>query len=332
MRIFTKKVKKIIMKPMIKTDKKSLKYRIGLIAVCGVVAAGCLYAVSRSYDPLARYPYATAENRDVILTYLDADDIDYLITSQLEPEEFLPFISLPEFDVHNARLYTQAMAIQPEDASAVVHFVNRYRDQLEGADLKTLLSNYSYQDLSSWFDQNEEDTLIADPTDMLAIPGPGQSVWTYVPADLVLTDHVYLNSEAAQAFSAMARDYGRVMESDPLQAEMGYMSYEDAARLYEQYPDRVFKAGENELQLGYTVGVEGLSSWLAKDSGELSESEQELADWLKENAWRYGFVVRYPQGKESVTGHVYNPFLLRFVGTDNARKLYENGQVLEELS
>lgn len=331
MPVFTKKVKKIIMKPMMKLDKKTLKYRIGLICVCAVTAAGCLYAVSRSYDPLARYPYATEENRDVILMYLDENDIDYLVTSQLEPEEFLPFITLPEFDVHNARLYTQAMAVQPEEGSMIVHFINRYRDELDGLDLQALLKNYSYQDLSTWFDMEQEDQLIAEPSDMLALPGPGRSVWTYVPRDLVMTDHVYLNSEAAGAFQAMARDYGRIMETDPFTAEAGYMSYEDAARLYEQYPDKVLPAGENELQLGYTVGVEGVMDWLENEDGQVDDDAKELADWLKENAWRYGFVVRYPEDKEKETGHKYDPFLVRYVGADNARKLYENNQVLEEL-
>ena len=316
-----------------KTDKISLKYRIALISVCVIVAGGCLYAVSRTYDPLARYPYATSENRDLILNYLDEDDIDYIITSQMEPDEFIPFISQPEFDIHNARMYTQAMAVQQESPAAIVHFVNTYKDQLKEAGLKELLTNWSYQDLAAWYDLGSEDVLITNPGDINAMPGIGNSVWRYVPANLKRIGDIYLASEAAEAFEKMADDYGKVMETDPLKAVIGYLSYEDAQKLYEKYPDFVLPAGENELQLGYSVGLEGIEGWIASDGREvLSEKQQEMIDWLKENAWRYGFIIRYPEGRENETGHKYDPCLLRYVGREKARTLYESGKSLEQLS
>ena len=58
-------------------SKKELRARILLIVVCLAVGLYCLYSMDKSYDPLARYPYTTDENRDVLLKYLDSDDIDY---------------------------------------------------------------------------------------------------------------------------------------------------------------------------------------------------------------------------------------------------------------
>ena len=48
------------------------------------------------------------------------------------------------------------------------------------------------------------------------------------------------------------------------------------------------------------------------------------------NAHLYGFIVRYPQGKEGVTGYIWEPWHLRYVGTDLAATLYSSGQTLEE--
>ena len=61
---------------LILISKKELRARILLIVVCLVVGLYCLYSMDKSYDPLARYPYTTDENRDVLLKYLDSDDID----------------------------------------------------------------------------------------------------------------------------------------------------------------------------------------------------------------------------------------------------------------
>lgn len=52
--------------------------------------------------------------------------------------------------------------------------------------------------------------------------------------------------------------------------------------------------------------------------------------WVKDNAHNYGFVVRYPEGKEAITGYQFEPWHLRFVGEDLAQDLYDASQTLEE--
>ena len=48
--------------------------------------------------------------------------------------------------------------------------------------------------------------------------------------------------------------------------------------------------------------------------------------------YKYGFIIRYPKGKESITGYIYEPWHIRYVGTDISSKLYNNGNwiTLEE--
>ena len=49
-----------------------------------------------------------------------------------------------------------------------------------------------------------------------------------------------------------------------------------------------------------------------------------------QNSWRYGFILRYPTGKSSITGIIYEPWHYRYLGRDMARDVYESGLCLEE--
>ena len=55
-----------------------------------------------------------------------------------------------------------------------------------------------------------------------------------------------------------------------------------------------------------------------------------LSFWLKENAWKYGFILRYPEGKEEITGYIFEPWHYRYFGKEEAQKIYESGLTVEE--
>jgi D-alanyl-D-alanine carboxypeptidase len=57
-----------------------------------------------------------------------------------------------------------------------------------------------------------------------------------------------------------------------------------------------------------------------------------ILDWLSANASKYGFILRYPEGKSDITGYIFEPWHFRYVGKDLAEKLYQNGEwiTLEE--
>ena len=52
--------------------------------------------------------------------------------------------------------------------------------------------------------------------------------------------------------------------------------------------------------------------------------------WVAENAHRFGFIIRYPQGRTAETGYEYEPWHLRYVGVDAATYIYENNLILED--
>ena len=59
------------------------------------------------------------------------------------------------------------------------------------------------------------------------------------------------------------------------------------------------------------------------------ETDPEIK-WLLKNAYKYGFILRYPKDKENITGYSYEPWHYRFVGIKLAKMLYKNNLTLEE--
>ncbi len=102
------------------------------------------------------------------------------------------------------------------------------------------------------------------------------------------------------------------------------LSRRDAEAVVESYSARP----------GYSEHQTGLCADLITDSmgGQLTEAfeETEAFLWLRENAYRFGFILRYPKGKEAVTGYTYEPWHYRFVGREAATDMHLSGLALEE--
>ena len=83
----------------------------------------------------------------------------------------------------------------------------------------------------------------------------------------------------------------------------------------------VARPGHSEHQTG-----------LAMDINSLEQSWGETADgiWLAAHCAEYGFILRYPQGKEDITGYMYEPWHVRYLGIDLATAITDSGLTLEE--
>lgn len=97
--------------------------------------------------------------------------------------------------------------------------------------------------------------------------------------------------------------------------ELGY-SKKEATSLTNNYAAR---PGYSEHETG-----------LAADINSADGDSRKLYEWLKDNAYRYGFILRYPKGKEDITGIEYEPWHYRYVGTEAAEYIYHNDMTLEE--
>lgn len=164
----------------------------------------------------------------------------------------------------------------------------------------------------------------------------------YVPTDLVTVDVPVVNSEgsnqlrqiASQALTNLfeaAENNGHI-----LYADSGFRSYQTQEVLYNTYVERSGQAeadrysaqpGKSEHQTGLTMDVtsDAVGRQLVQSFGETDEGI-----WIRENAHRYGFIVRYPEGKEEITGYMYEPWHLRFLGIALATEIYESGLTYEE--
>ena len=109
----------------------------------------------------------------------------------------------------------------------------------------------------------------------------------------------------------------RVMASD------ASLTYDEA---YEIAATVVAIPGASEHNTGLTVDI------CAVDFQMLIEEYEETdeAQWLRENCYRYGFILRYPKGKEDVTGIIYEPWHFRYVGVEAATEIMQRGITLEE--
>jgi len=161
----------------------------------------------------------------------------------------------------------------------------------------------------------------------------------YVPANLKpLPDYLktsgemYLRAEALEHLRKMAD--AAAEDGVTLQVASAYRSYDTQKYIFEDYASRhgekeanrfSARPGQSEHQLGTTVDFGGT----AKDfSAAFAETDQ--GRWLKENAYRYGFVMSYPEGKEHITGYIYEPWHYRYIGVDEAMRWKESGLTLNE--
>ena len=103
----------------------------------------------------------------------------------------------------------------------------------------------------------------------------------------------------------------------------GGMSYMDAYNLASQ---AVTVPGSSEHQIGLAVDIV-TDGYTTLDEGF---GDTPAGKWLYENSADYGFILRYPKGKENITSIEYEPWHFRYVGVEAARVITDNGMCLEE--
>lgn len=110
----------------------------------------------------------------------------------------------------------------------------------------------------------------------------------------------------------------------------GFRSYATQAQLYQSYVNQEGQAAADRYSArpGYSEHQTGLAFDVIGTDGQLVE-DSSAAQWLLEHAPDYGFVVRYPRGKESITGYMHEEWHLRYIGKE-AKDIAASGLTLEE--
>ena len=165
----------------------------------------------------------------------------------------------------------------------------------------------------------------------------------YIPSNLVTVDNPYyhpsfddgkllLTSDTLEAFNKMNND--ATYNGIPLFVESGYRSYEYQEKLLNYYLSTLGDEAYNRVAI---PGTSEHQTGLCFDAATLIEgiydtdiNEDSLAyKYLLENSYRFGFILRYPKGKEKITMYQFEPWHYRYVG-DIAKYIMTNHITLEE--
>lgn len=195
------------------------------------------------------------------------------------------------------------------------------------------------------FDKNQFS--LTDPSSLWVIANKQRPLQpkTYTPDDLVVPDiplrltakddEMKLRKPAAEALKSM---YNSAKASGlTLMVSSGYRSYSYQVDLYNYYVTQQGQAtadtqsarpGYSEHQTGLAVDIEPASR---KCEVETCFGDTPEGQWVAANAYKYGFVIRYQKDKQAVTGYIYEPWHLRYVGKSLAEELHKAGNpTLEE--
>lgn len=169
-----------------------------------------------------------------------------------------------------------------------------------------------------------------------SVPENGITEPTYIDGILIANKTYALPSnyapgtdeEALAAFDEMQK--AAYADGCNIYISSGYRSYERQVEIYNRYVSQDGKEaadtyssrpGHSEHQTGLTFDLNSI---------DMSFADTPEGAWVAENCHKYGFIVRYPEGKEDITGYMYEPWHIRYLGVEKATEVYESGLCLEE--
>ena len=161
----------------------------------------------------------------------------------------------------------------------------------------------------------------------------------WAPDDLVMPDVPNNNGQPMRepAAAAIEQMYAAASaDGAPFVIASAYRPYEMQADLFQSYVNRdgVEAAETYSARPGHSEHQTGLVADVDDGSGcafEFCFGDTAAGRWIAENAYRYGFVVRYQEGQQEVTGYIYEPYHLRYIGEEAAKAMHEQGALtLEE--
>ena len=143
-----------------------------------------------------------------------------------------------------------------------------------------------------------------------------------------------VDDEANRAYIEMESAFPGSSDGSSIALNCSYRSFETQQSIWdssvvsnglEMTQKTVAPVGHSEHHTGLAFDTVGVPA-----DDDTSYGSKEAGIWLAQHAHEYGFIIRYPAGKESITGYSYEPWHLRYLGKEWAKKIYESGKCLEE--
>lgn len=305
------------------------------------------------------------ENLDLyklFIKYIDGDKCVDLVNAGIISEKNYGLVkrlsAYDDFNVDNLKAYLErlividdeqtAIKVVNEDIKANVYLIKRLSsdpyyilDNLNEyikyySKDKTTRENVEYVNTLSYLTYFE-DNFYSEPEKYGVLVNVNKFYYlgeTYNPDDLVeLGDYGYgsLRKVAYDAFVKMSDDAKK--EGVIFYATSSYRSYETQVKVYNRYlaideqsvvDTYSARPGFSDHQSGYTVDI------LKKGYDFDTFYQTDASQWLANNAYKYGFICRYPEGKDAVTGYKYEPWHYRYVGVEAASFIQETKITYDE--
>ena len=159
----------------------------------------------------------------------------------------------------------------------------------------------------------------------------------YAPNDIVSMSNSYaypknsIRSEVYEAFKEMSKKAKE--DGITLIVNSSYRDYDSQKRIYEEYENKkgqkyadsvAARPNYSEHQTGLALDI------FTPGAGMKTFENTDAFKWLSKNAYKYGFILRYPKDKENITGYDYEAWHYRFLGKDLAAKVFNSGLTFDE--
>lgn len=318
------------------------------------------------FQRIKRHGYSSAEAR-LMLERIPEDDLPSILRHAYLPS-LVEILQDPAFSTTHISNYLAIMTttdFTPEQIIALGNHVDFDQDEVYTSDKYDILmqpyylSNRRERYFVQLQSQTESSLTVPEivtlvnanrDRDYYAEPKPASTAQTtqmlvnkyyYLAPDyspeLVVLDAQYgspglqLDIETYAHFQEM---YAAALAADyQLYVTSAYRDYDDQVTVFDGYMMRMGEAdaleyaakpGFSEHQTGYALDI------FVPGATIDSFQDHPAAHWLAEHAHEYGFILRYPEGKENITGYNYEAWHYRYVGAEAANIIYDQGLTYEE--
>lgn len=258
-------------------------------------------------------------NLDLYLKYNDLSDyktITYLVNNHYFDNELTKDLLSDKFFILN----------NINDYLKYSEYLGSVRDLVEYVNTKSYLKGYEdYIDA----DTNKGNLILANKLNYLG---------DYIPDNLVKVDSdYYMQGEVmlqAEAYKYLKEMFDAAREEKMyFYISTAYRSFDFQTALYNSY--LAYDSQEMVDTYSSRPGFSDHQTGLACDIGKVGYKFSSFTDtpeckWLHENAYKYGFILRYPEGKENITKYDYESWHFRYVGKDVSTFIHDNNITLEE--
>ena len=296
-----------------KLKKKVKNNLIKLFIIVILLIVGIILIKDYNYKQTYEYKLLnlnySKEEIKVLLDNLNSDKIDELLTKEYN-KDIVSIINEKYYLSKNLDRYLNYLSANPTlNYSDVVSLVNVNRDnKFYENTTATDLTNYNEMLVNKYHLLNKD----FQANDIVNV----SSTYGYANNSL--------NKEAYEAFKQLANDAKK--EGHTIVILSSYRTYEYQEKLWnhDKDDDYVARPGSSEHITGLAIDVSDFND--KNDSFKDTESYT----WMINNAHKYGYILRYPENKENITGYSYEAWHYRYVGTSLATKIYNEGITFDE--